>query len=127
MKYETEMVKATDFVSKPCPSTEEKYVVECGYCGETFTSSDFSKAVTREGIHRAEKHVNKYTKITKAKADYNPNYSIVNDWFTVQLHNIDIIWYTTKPSKLTKFSQKNSFPCKNIDKPINNKILIGNE
>lgn len=100
MNYETELVKATDFVTKPCPSTEDKYVVECGYCNQQFKSQELEKALTREGVHRAKQHVNQYTKITTAKADYDPTYSILEDWFTVQLYNIDVIWWTIPSEKL---------------------------
>jgi hypothetical protein len=36
--------------------TEEK--AECPYCGEVFHSDEEGDATTKEGIHRAEEHVN---------------------------------------------------------------------
>lgn len=31
---------------------------ECPYCGEVFESDEDGDAITKEGIHRAEEHVN---------------------------------------------------------------------
>lgn len=50
--------------------------VECPYCGETFHGDDESDARTKEGIHRAEEHVNNDQSTNKA----NKGINIVNKW-----------------------------------------------
>lgn len=112
------MVKATDFVSKPCPDTQEKYVVTCGYCGKKFKSKKFSKAVHREGVHRADKHVDTTEKITTKKRKRHLNENILENWFTVQLHNIDYIWYIVPMQKLIMFSRVNSLPTEKLEKNL---------
>lgn len=49
---------------------------ECPYCGETFESDDDQDAITKEGIHRAEEHVND-EQTTKSA---NKGINIVNKW-----------------------------------------------
>lgn len=48
----------------------------CPYCGEEFESDDDQDAITKEGIHRAEEHVNDETSTKKA----NKGNNIVNKW-----------------------------------------------
>ncbi len=38
--------------------SEDMETAECPYCGEVFESDEDGDAITKEGIHRAEEHVN---------------------------------------------------------------------
>lgn len=51
----------------------EDSIKKCPYCGETFEGED---AITREGIHRAEEHVNQNESTTTASKGQN----IVDEW-----------------------------------------------
>lgn len=51
----------------------EDAIKECPYCGETFEGED---AITNEGIHRAEEHVNQNESTAKATKGQN----IVDEW-----------------------------------------------
>lgn len=53
--------------------TEE---AECPYCGETFHSDEDQDAQTKEGIHRAQEHVND----EEATNRTNKGKNIVNKW-----------------------------------------------
>ncbi|MFB6181225.1 MAG: hypothetical protein ABEJ93_05095 [Candidatus Nanohalobium sp.] len=46
---------------------------ECPYCGKVFEGED---AVTREGVHRAEEHVNQNQSTAKSSKGQN----IVDEW-----------------------------------------------
>ncbi|MFB6202914.1 MAG: hypothetical protein ABEK01_00310 [Candidatus Nanohaloarchaea archaeon] len=50
---------------------------ECPYCGETFHSDEDGDAITKEGIHRAQEHVNNNggNETRKSKGQ-----NIVNEW-----------------------------------------------
>jgi uncharacterized Zn finger protein (UPF0148 family) len=50
--------------------------VECPYCGETFEGESAADARTKEGVHRAENHVNNNESTKKASKGRN----IVDDW-----------------------------------------------
>lgn len=53
---------------------------ECPYCGEVFESDDEGDADTKEGIHRAEEHVNNSSsKDTKSSSSGS---NIVRKWKT---------------------------------------------
>jgi uncharacterized Zn finger protein (UPF0148 family) len=51
--------------------------VECPYCGESFEGETSADARTKEGVHRAENHVNNNNE-SKKKASSGK--SIVDDW-----------------------------------------------
>jgi len=53
--------------------------VECPYCGESFEGETAADARTKEGVHRAENHVNNNSE-TKKKASNGK--SIVDEWKT---------------------------------------------
>ena len=50
--------------------------VECPYCGQVFTGDEDQDARTKEGVHRAEEHVNDNSSDTKKSKGTN----IVNKW-----------------------------------------------
>lgn len=52
--------------------------VECPYCGEVFEGESEADARTKEGVHRAEKHVNESDSTKKASKGQN----IVDEWKT---------------------------------------------
>ncbi len=52
--------------------------VDCPYCGKTFEGEDETEARTKEGIHRAEAHVNGTESKTKASKGRN----IIDEWKT---------------------------------------------
>ena len=51
---------------------------ECPYCGEVFHYDDESSAITKEGIHRAEEHVNNNSSSDTKKTSKGSN--IVRKW-----------------------------------------------
>lgn len=51
--------------------------VDCPYCGETFEGESEGDARTKEGVHRAENHVNNNSESTKKASKGR---SIVDDW-----------------------------------------------
>lgn len=53
--------------------------VECPYCGEVFEGEDESEARTKEGIHRAQEHVNNNSE-SESKSTKGKN--IIDDWKT---------------------------------------------
>jgi sarcosine oxidase delta subunit len=52
--------------------------VECPYCGEVFEGEDEADARTKEGVHRAEEHVNQSDTTSKATKGRN----IIDKWKT---------------------------------------------
>jgi uncharacterized Zn finger protein (UPF0148 family) len=56
----------------------ENEQVECPYCGETFEGDGETDARTKEGVHRAEEHVNESESTKKASKGRN----IIDDWKT---------------------------------------------
>lgn len=52
--------------------------VECPYCGEIFEGESEADARTKEGVHRAEEHVNDSESTQKASKGRN----IIDDWKT---------------------------------------------
>jgi uncharacterized Zn finger protein (UPF0148 family) len=56
----------------------EQEQVECPYCGETFEGDSEADARTKEGVHRAEEHVNDSESTSKASKGRN----IIDDWKT---------------------------------------------
>lgn len=52
--------------------------VECNYCGEVFESDENRSATIKEGVHRAEEHVDKEDEV--ASKDYKENKSIIEDY-----------------------------------------------
>lgn len=52
--------------------------VECPYCGEVFEGETEADARTKEGVHRAEEHVNDNESTSKASKGRN----IIDDWKT---------------------------------------------
>lgn len=53
---------------------------ECPYCGEVFHSDEESDATTKEGIHRANEHVNNSSSSESTKSSKGSN--IVRKWKT---------------------------------------------
>jgi hypothetical protein len=49
---------------------------ECPYCGETFHTDDDQTAQTKEGIHRAQEHVND----EESTSTTNKGKNIVSKW-----------------------------------------------
>ena len=56
----------------------ENAEIECPYCGEVFRGESEADARTKEGVHRAEKHVNDGDSTQKASKGRN----IIDDWKT---------------------------------------------
>lgn len=54
--------------------------VECPYCGEVFQSDEEGDATTKEGIHRAEEHVNNSGSSDTSNSSKGSN--IVRKWKT---------------------------------------------
>ena len=52
---------------------------ECPYCGKVFESDDEGDAITKEGIHRAEEHVNNSSSDTSSSSKGS---NIVRKWKT---------------------------------------------
>lgn len=52
--------------------------VKCPYCGDVFEGDTEIDARTKEGIHRAENHVNESDSTSKATKGRN----IIDDWKT---------------------------------------------
>lgn len=50
--------------------------VECPYCGEVFEGEDEAEARTKEGIHRANNHVNESESSSKSTKGRN----IIDEW-----------------------------------------------
>lgn len=50
--------------------------VECPYCGEVFEGDEEQDARTKEGVHRAQEHVNTDNKDTETGKGKN----IINRW-----------------------------------------------
>lgn len=58
--------------------TAEEDTAECPYCGETFEGDGDQDAITKEGIHRAEEHVNNESPDSTNSKGKN----IINRWKT---------------------------------------------
>jgi uncharacterized Zn finger protein (UPF0148 family) len=54
--------------------------VECPYCGEVFHSDEEEDATTKEGIHRANEHVNNSPSEESSKSKSGSN--IIRKWKT---------------------------------------------
>jgi len=76
-RYQRELLDSVDNISE---SGDEKYTVECCYCGETFESRQLEKALNLEGVHRAEKHIREEGKLPKPEKGRDKTNNIVNQW-----------------------------------------------
>lgn len=75
--YREELLENTDNVTQ---LGNGDYQVKCPWCGEQFTSHRFLKAVNREGVHRAEKHIQSEGKIPKPENGRDTKTSILDTW-----------------------------------------------
>jgi len=75
--YREELLENTDNVEE---LNNGKYQVKCPWCSQKFKSTQFLKAVNREGVHRAKQHIQREGKIPKRENGRDTKTSIVETW-----------------------------------------------